>query len=1140
MSTYNWYFSQAGNDTTGDGLSSTPWKTLAKAKTEITAIGNANTANLFFNRGDTWTVSSGTTNGHLIVNSFDPIVNIDAYGSGDRPIFDGSISDFSTAETSGVNGYQFYNSFFKIQKDNCSIKNVEIKNMYGCVIGLGSSSSVSDTANYFTLSGCKIHNFGYDGMAVGSKTGTNNTTVECNDIHTGMELYRHGKVGFWSAAIAFFAESTYESKDNLIRYNVIYDIYGEGIIAPGSIVEHNTVGDTGSYAIYPVPSAFDASDAIVRYNFVVQSDSLVYKTFVGSGYDGIVYFDEDYTAGAGYNGNATIEIYGNIIIGRNIGIKIHKADGLKEMRIYNNTIIDSTAGNIVIGQPEEVFAGHIYNNSSILYDRPGGTHAADWGNPTNLAAYWTIQNNHFWTTGGSPTVDVDWQTDMVTTDPKLPGEPSVNWIGQTGATYYKDININTHLYPPADSGLIKTGKSLGSEFEDTFLTYGTVFGHLPDTQTFFSADQGDNWDIGAIVRKAITYYVKNGGNDSLDGLSDGNAWATISKVRNAGLATGSDVYFKCGDAWNTKTDNKLYIEWSGISTNSRAIVGAYYMSAGNEVIGVNVDGKPIFDGGWDLTTFAETPSEQFEMLVHPRGVSYITIQDLKIINSHGFAISASYTALCNNVHIYHIDVQDTGRAGIDTAYMGDDALIEYCRVLRDNRQRFIGEVTTWDSGIRIRGSNAICRYCEVGHGWGEGIGVTPDTTASDVLVEYNLVWGRKSVGIYAGCCPLDSIIRYNVVLGTTDTDYHTSFVYGGRTWNAPGIGFNQEVTGKHTFRTKCYGNVVAGTSVGINSINKSGETVGYANRQLVYNNTLIDNYYNINTHVSELMDTEYKNNLSVIHADAAAIGSQHVWHNSNMGTCYLPLGNFWSSVPELSGWSHANNVVGDAKLYKTSGWQNISMPSGIDIAASFALTAASDAIDTAQNLGVTYDDAFIAGTDFNVTDASDALTPIVVILGDQNDYGAGWDFGSYVYVAPSASVSPSMSESASESASPSVSESASESASISPSMSESASESASISPSMSESASESASPSVSESASESASISPSMSESASESASISPSMSESASESASISPSMSESASESASPSPEKLTAMPMMSSNGIYSAIMGRGIVNG
>ena len=51
---------------------------------------------------------------------------------------------------------------------------------------------------------------------------------------------------------------------------------------------------------------------------------------------------------------------------------------------------------------------------------------------------------------------------------------------------------------------------------------------------------------------SATYYVKNGGNDSLDGLSDSTAWATIAKV-SATVISGDTVYFRSQDTWSASS-----------------------------------------------------------------------------------------------------------------------------------------------------------------------------------------------------------------------------------------------------------------------------------------------------------------------------------------------------------------------------------------------------------------------------------------------------------------------------------------------------------------------------------------------------------------------------------------------------------
>jgi len=530
--TYNYYFSDdaagnaAGDDTTGDGSEGTPWKTLSKAQSAINALDSSDTANLYFDRGDTWTVSTGQ-NIVFTVDNTDPIVNIDAYGAGDRPIFDGGISDFAAVDESGTNGYYFYRMVFLFERNNCSMKNIEIKRIYGPGIRLGSSSNTNNKADYFTLSDCYIHDIGYSGITVGTHTGASNCTVVNNTIHTAMELYRTEKVPWWSGAINFYAESFYPSNDNLIRYNVVYDIYGEGIQGNMGTIEYNVIGDTGSYGIYPVPSLYDAEDAIVRYNFIIQSSSATYKNHPGSSYQGIVYQDEN--SRAGDNSNATIKIYGNIIINRKAGIKLYNGDELGEIRIFNNTIIDSESGNLVVDDVDEFNAAYIYNNSSILYDKTSENHTVDY---SGLLPHdnWTIDNNHFWTTGGSPTVDADWQTNYVTTDPKLLGEAvPVDWDGQSGATYFSDIDFDTHLYLASDSGLIDTGKTLES-YNTLFLTNGTDFGDLPTTETFTSVHQADHpqstnaWDIGAVIYRTTQEIPPVAGDNDFSQDTDCIGW----------------------------------------------------------------------------------------------------------------------------------------------------------------------------------------------------------------------------------------------------------------------------------------------------------------------------------------------------------------------------------------------------------------------------------------------------------------------------------------------------------------------------------------------------------------------------------------------------------------------------------------
>jgi Right handed beta helix region len=70
------------------------------------------------------------------------------------------------------------------------------------------------------------------------------------------------------------------------------------------------------------------------------------------------------------------------------------------------------------------------------------------------------------------------------------------------------------------------------------------------------------------------YYFKNGGNDSLDGLSDATAWANPSvKLDGQTFDAGTDFYFKQGDTFTVSND--IDIQHSGVNAANYSIFGCY-------------------------------------------------------------------------------------------------------------------------------------------------------------------------------------------------------------------------------------------------------------------------------------------------------------------------------------------------------------------------------------------------------------------------------------------------------------------------------------------------------------------------------------------------------------------------------------
>ena len=109
----------------------------------------------------------------------------------------------------------------------------------------------------------------------------------------------------------------------------------------------------------------------------------------------------------------------------------------------------------------------------------------------------------------------------------------------------------------------------------------------------------------AMSAGATTYYVKNGGSDGADGLSDGNAWATIAKVNGFTFAVGDTVSFKCGSTWR----EQLTVPRAG-AAGTPMIFNSYSTGAAPIINGADLVGT------WSAYTgtgAAPTSSDGFEV-----------------------------------------------------------------------------------------------------------------------------------------------------------------------------------------------------------------------------------------------------------------------------------------------------------------------------------------------------------------------------------------------------------------------------------------------------------------------------------------------------------------------------------------------
>lgn len=97
----------------------------------------------------------------------------------------------------------------------------------------------------------------------------------------------------------------------------------------------------------------------------------------------------------------------------------------------------------------------------------------------------------------------------------------------------------------------------------------------------------------SLVLSATNYYVKNGGSDAANGLTDGTAWETINKVRTTAFSAGDSILFKRGDTWTVLAAAPLWTGFAGTAGNE-IVFGAY--GTGN---------KPVFTGFTEITSWTD-------------------------------------------------------------------------------------------------------------------------------------------------------------------------------------------------------------------------------------------------------------------------------------------------------------------------------------------------------------------------------------------------------------------------------------------------------------------------------------------------------------------------------------------------------
>jgi len=445
--------------------------------------------------------------------------------------------------------------------------------------------------------------------------------------------------------------------------------------------------------------------------------------------------------------------------------------------------------------------------------------------------------------------------------------------------------------------------------------------------------------------EAATYYVRNGGNDSADGKSHATAWASLSKVNNFTFAAGDIVLLQEGNRFV----GQLTVDWGGTST-ARSVLGAYYLDGSTEVRGYR-SARPIIDGEDRI------PTGHFDSLVTVKA-SRARVENLRIEDSEGRAIA---TANVNDVEVIGNYVSNTYNAGIhflkSAGSRAENNFVTGQGV--GNRE----DGAPWGSSIEAVGcTDVVIRNNTVSEVYGEGINA--HSNSKNVLIERNLVFGVRAVGIYADSA-FDTIIRRNIVLGTSNSNWwrSSSAVGAGIALNNEAYHYPQGGGGMSTDiqvkRTKVYNNLVAYTTSGIAVWGALAESS--FDGTLIYNNTLVDNNIQVTMSTKPKPGSKFINNVLL----SLSSGTKDVDGTSLNGM--VARNNYFSQGNPGGDYVHSGNRFTGLKIAKMSGWRAISSRDQVNW-RDFVLAVGATGIgagddepmrtaDTTNNFGLDYNAA---------------------------------------------------------------------------------------------------------------------------------------------------------------------------------------
>lgn len=440
------------------------------------------------------------------------------------------------------------------------------------------------------------------------------------------------------------------------------------------------------------------------------------------------------------------------------------------------------------------------------------------------------------------------------------------------------------------------------------------------------------------------YYVKNGGNDSNTGLSDAQAWATVSKVNSFTFSASDDVYFKVGSTWN----EALIVDWSGTS-GDRAIIGAYYMD-GTETTGVSTGGvKPILNGTyptvkvWDAapSNGAAVPSYLWDGLITLSAASYVTITNIKLTNSAGFGIviEGGHDNIVDSIDSYIAAEANTTVKNSSYNNLIKNSTMQYCGMLDKEFPSLSG--THPGCNAFVNSYKNVFENNVVTSAWGEGASNWGANAYNNIFKD-NII-SAYAVGIYLGYSH-DNIVENNIVIGDPSGNFDRTSGY---------VGSGIETTGETgaSLRNIIRNNLVAGThACFLIDLWPDIVTAGGKSSGKFIGNTCVGNRYPL---------VSYSRASDYIHATENYEIANNIFYDSDLGcematSSYYNLhNNVWGDGQPADTDCRGTNDINSAPTLNTTSDFRLFGPLNIPTATDFQMVTTSAGENVGSDLSAT-------------------------------------------------------------------------------------------------------------------------------------------------------------------------------------------